>query len=178
MSRLRNPFQVTRLPVRRGVLQPSARGGPTAAYVGDPGSKAGDYMEIDAKGRSAALELAAEQANAAGRKVVIFSLATAIGPEDAVQRLIRAVRKDDRTLSWKTVIQDVAAELRFKVTISPSPEAGGMPEITLGLDPGVSATHSGLFTDALDTLKAVLVRRRLRLGLGIDEFSATPQVGR
>ena len=136
-------------PLRRGVLQPSERGGSAAAYVGDTGWKAGGRMETDAKGRATALELAAEQANAAGRKVVIFSLATAIGPEDAVQRLIRAVQRVIAR-SWKTVIQDLAAKLRFNVTISPSAEAGGMPEITLGLEPGASATHSGLFTDALD----------------------------
>ncbi len=121
------------------------------------------------QGKTAALEAAAEQAKAAGRKAVVFSLATAIGPEDAVQRLVRSVQ---RTIgrSWKTIVQDMAAKLRFTVTISPGNAPGGMPTFNLGLEPGAAATDSRLFTDALDTIEEELARRRLRLGLGIDEF--------
>lgn len=163
-----NPFQVTRLPSAEEFCNRQKEIGRLRRIWETPGAKLVVYGDRR-QGKSAALEIAAGQANAAGRKVVLFSVATAIGVEDAVQRLIRSVHRAIGR-SWKTVIQDLATKLRFNITISPSPETGGMPEFTLGLEPGATAPHPGLFTDALDALEVELGRRRLRLGLGIDEF--------
>jgi len=154
----RNPFQVTRRPAsRQAFCDRTAELGRLHQTWDSPGAKLVMYGDRR-QGKTAALEL-----------VVVFSLATAIGPEDAVRRLIQAVHKTIRR-SWKTALNDLAVKLRFTVTLTPTPEQGGVPEFTLGFEPGAAAPHSGMFTDALDTIEAELERRRLRLGLGIDEF--------
>ena len=166
-ARSPNPFQVSRLPSASEFCNRTQEIARLRATWETPGAKLVVYGDRR-QGKSAALERAAAEANAAGQTVVIFSVATAIGPEDAVQRLIRAVQKAIGR-SWKTVLQDLAAKLRFTITMSP-PDAGGTPEFGLRLEPGAMAPHAGLITDALDAIDAELGRRRLRLGLGIDEF--------
>jgi hypothetical protein len=162
-----NPFQVSRLPSAAEFCNRAQEMARFRGVWDTPGAKLVVYGDRR-QGKSAALERAAAEANAAGRKVVVFSVATAIGPEDAVQRLIRAVQKAIGR-SWKTLVQDLAAKLRFTITMSP-PEAGGAPEFSLHVEPGAAASHAGFVTDALDAIDAELGRRRLRLGLGIDEF--------
>jgi hypothetical protein len=165
----RNPFLVTRLPSSRTEFCNRTAELARLRHAWEtPGAKLVVYGDRR-QGKSAALELAAAEARTAGQKVVVFSLATAIGPEDAVRRLIQAVNRAIGR-SWRTVVQDLAARLRFTVTLTPTPDGGGMPDFSLALEPGATAPHSGVFTDALDTIEEELKRRRLRLGLGIDEF--------
>ncbi len=168
MTRALNPFQITRLPDAAEFCDRDAELARLRHAWETPGAKLVVYGDRRL-GKSAALELAAAQTTGSGRKVVVFNLATAIDPQDAVRRLIKAVQRAIGR-SWKTVIQDLALKLRFNVTMHPSPEPGGLPEFTIGLEPSAAALHSGLFTDALDELETELGRRRLRLGLGIDEF--------
>jgi hypothetical protein len=46
----------------------------------------------------------------------------------------------------------------------------GAVGLTIGIDPSASAPRPGLFTDALDAIESELAKRRLTLGLGLDEF--------
>lgn len=168
MPRLVNPFQVTRPPVgaefcnRTRELEALQRAWETR------GAKLVVYGDRR-QGKSAVLTVAAERVAATGAKVVVFNLATAIDAQDAVQRLIRAVHRAIGR-SWKSVVQDLAAKLRFNVTFTPKLDPSGFPEFTLGFEPGATPPTSALFADALDAIEAELLRRRLRLGLGIDEF--------
>jgi hypothetical protein len=168
VSRQGNPFQA-------GTLAEGAAFADRAAEVAllrrtweTPGAKLVLYG-VRRMGKTAAMHAAAALSRRARRRVVIVNLATAVDGPDAVRRLVTAVRcAVGRT--WKTVVQDLAAKLRLTLTLTPSADGTGVPGIQLGIAPSSSASRPGLFTDALDAIEAELAKRRLTLGLGLDEF--------
>jgi hypothetical protein len=163
-----NPFQVSRLPTAEEFCDREREVARFRQAWAEPGAKLVAYGDRRL-GKSAVLDRAAEESRAAGRTVVVFSVATALGPEDAVQRLIRAVHAAIGR-SWKTLVQDLAGALRLSVTMAPAPDGTSVPEFSLGLEPRGAQSSAALLTDALDAIEAQLQRRRIHLGLGIDEF--------
>lgn len=163
-----NPFQA-------GVLAEGAAFADRAVEVArlrqvweTPGAKLVLYGERR-MGKTAALHVAAAQARRAKHRVVLVSLATAADATDAVRRLLSAVRQAVGR-RWSTVVQDLAARLRLTLTFTPPVDGAGLPGVQLGLDPSGSPARPALFTDALDAIEAELARRRLTLGVGLDEF--------
>lgn len=168
MSRRGNPFQIGTLAEGAGFADRAAEVARLRRTWETPGAKLVLYGERR-MGKTAAMHAAAEQARRARRRVVIVNLATAVDGPDAVRRLVTAVRGAvGRT--WKTVVQDLAAKLRLTLTLTPSPDGTGLPGIQLGIHPSAPVAGPGLFTDALDAIESELAKRRLTLGLGLDEF--------
>jgi hypothetical protein len=168
VGRQENPFQI-------GTLAEGAAFADRAAEVAQlrrvwetPGAKLVLYGDRR-MGKTAAMHAAAALSRRARRRVVIVNLATAVDGPDAVRRLLTAVRGAvGRT--WKTIVQDLAAKLRLTLTLTPSADGTGWPGIQLGIDPSAPVPRPGLFTDALDAIEFELAKRRLTLGLGLDEF--------
>ncbi len=168
MPRPRNPFQVTTLAAGEDFANRTSEVATLKAVWEAPGSKLVMYGERR-MGKTATMEVAAGQVRRAKRPVVVVNLATAVDPADAVRRLLAAVQEAVGR-SWKTVLQDLAAKLKFRLSITPSPDGSAAPSFALELEPGAHGARPALFTDALDAIEAELTRRKLTLGLGIDEF--------
>lgn len=168
MSRRGNPFQIGTLAEGAGFADRAAEVARLRRTWETPGAKLVLYGDRR-MGKTAAMHAAAALARRARRRVVIVNLATAVDGPDAVRRLVTAVRGAvGRT--WKTIGQDLAAKLRLTLTLTPIPDGTGLPGIQLGIDPSAPAAGPGLFTDALDAIESELAKRRLTLGLGLDEF--------
>ena len=118
-------------------------------------------------GKSALLAEAARRLRQHGRAVVVVDLATAVDAPDAVRRLLTAVR-DGVGHTWRSLMQGVAAKLRLSLTLTPNPDGTGLPGLSLSFDQATPASQ--LFTDALVAVNDELVKRRMHLALGIDEF--------
>lgn len=161
-----NPFQVATLPSKAAFCDREAELVRFQASWRTPGAKLVAYGDRRL-GKTALLERAA--AGLDKPTVVVFSVATAIDPADAVKRLMKAVQAAIGR-PWSTVVQDLARRLRLTVTMSPTSAATGVPEFSLGLEPGEASTRVALLTDALDALEAELAARKRHLALGIDEF--------
>ena len=168
MSRQENPFQIGTLAEGAGFADRAAEVAQLRRTWETPGAKLVLYGNCR-MGKTAALHVAAALSRRARRRVVIVNLATAVDGPDAVRRLVTAVRGAvGRT--WKTIVQDLAAKLRLTVTLTPSADGTGWPGLQLGIDPSAPAPRPGLFTDVLDAIESELAKRRLTLGLGLDEF--------
>ena len=170
-----NPFQVTRLPTQEEFCDRQVEVARFLETWRSPGAKLVAYGDRRL-GKSAIMEHAAALTRLSGRKVVVFSIASAIGPEDAVQRLLRGVQAVIGR-SWKTMIQDLARTLRLSVTMGPSPHGAGLPEFSIGVEPGRASPAAALLADTLTAIDTELQRRKLPLALGIDEFQQLLQWG-
>ena len=168
MSRQENPFQVGTLAEGAGFANRADEVAQLRRVWETPGAKLVLYGDRR-MGKTAALHVAAGLARRARRHVAIVNLATAVDAPDGVRRLMTAVR-GALGRSWKTLVQDLAGKLRITLTLTPSADGTGLPGIQLGIAPSTSATRPGLFTDALDAIESELEKRRLTLGLGLDEF--------
>lgn len=168
MDRRRNPFQITTLAEGEAFADRASEVARLRATWETPGAKLVLYGDRR-MGKTAAMYVAASQARRPRRPVVIVNLATAVDAPDAVRRLLAAVQQAIGR-PWKTIVHDLAAKLRLTLTLAPAPEGGGVPQFSLALEPGATASRPGLFTDALDAIEAEVARRRLALGLGLDEF--------
>jgi hypothetical protein len=161
-----NPFQIATLPTKGEFCDREAEIARFQSSWRSPGAKLVAYGDRRL-GKTALLARAA--ADLRSPTVVVFSVATAIDPADAVKRLMAAVQAAIGR-PWSTVIQDLARRLRLTVTMSPASTATGVPEFSLGLAPGDATARPALLTDALDALEAELTARGRRVALGIDEF--------
>ena len=170
-----NPFQVSTLATGEAFTDRREEVARIRDAWTTPGAKLVVYGERRL-GKTAALDVAAERARRAGTKVALVSLAAAIDLPDAVRRLMTVVH---RTVgrSWTTAIHDIAAKLRLTVTMKPGPEGAALPGLTLSFDPSAAAGKPGYFVDALDAIEAEVARRKLRLGIGIDEFQRLVEWG-
>jgi hypothetical protein len=163
-----NPFQVTTLARGEEFADRTEEVARLRAVWETPGSKLVMYGDRR-MGKTATMDVAADQARRPRRPVVVVNLATAVGLEDAVRRLLAAVQQAIGR-SWKTVLHDLAAALRFRLSLTPNPDGTATPSFELQLEPGASANRPALFTDTLDAIEQELARRKLTLGLGLDEF--------
>jgi hypothetical protein len=168
MPRPSNPFQVTTLAAGKDFANRSSEVATLKAVWEAPGRKLVMYG-ARRMGKTATMEVAAGLVRRTKRPVVVVNLATAVDPADAVRRLLAAVQEAIGR-SWKTVLQDLAAKLKFRLSITPGPDGTAAPNFALELEPGAHGARPALFTDALDAIEAELTRRKLTLGLGIDEF--------
>jgi hypothetical protein len=163
-----NPFQVTALATGGAFADRRAEVARIRDAWTTPGAKLVVYGDRRL-GKTAALDVAAARARRDGTEVVVISLATAVDPADAVRRLLTAVHHAIGK-SWRTLAQDLAAKLRLSITMTPSTDGTGMPGVSVGLEPTAAAPAPRVFTDALDAIDAEVTRRKLRLGIGLDEF--------
>ena len=168
MARPTNPFQVTTLAQGDDFADRTSEVARISAAWETPGSKLVLYGDRR-MGKTATMEVAAALVRRPKRPVVVVNLATAVDLEDAVRRLLAAVQQAIGR-SWKTVLQDLAAKLKFRLTLTPNPDGTATPSLDLELEPGAQHARPALFTEALDAIEAELTKRRLVLGLGIDEF--------
>jgi hypothetical protein len=118
-------------------------------------------------GKSSALEEAAIRARKKGAKVAVADLATATGMDDAAKRVLEAVYHEVGR-SWRESIERIAGAVKARISWTP-PSAHGMGEFSLAIERG-GATSPTFFPETLKALNAELERRRLRIGLAIDEF--------
>lgn len=168
MTRPPNPFQVTTLAQGEDFADRTAEVALLREVWETPGSKLVMYGDRR-MGKTATMDVAAAEVRKGKRPVVIVNLATAVDPDDAVRRLLAAVyHAIGRT--WKTVLQDLAATLRFRLSMTPNPDGTATPSLDLHLEPGAQVARPALFTEALDAIEAELAKRKLTLGLGLDEF--------
>jgi hypothetical protein len=170
-----NPFQVSILATGDAFANRKAEVARIRDAWTTPGAKLVVYGDRRL-GKTAALDVAADRARRAGTPVVLVSLATAVDLPDAVRRLMAAVH---RTVgkSWTSAIQDLAAKLKVSVSVKPSPEGTALPGLSLSFDPAATAARPAFFIDALDAIEAEVARRKLRLGIGIDEFQRLVEWG-
>jgi hypothetical protein len=118
-------------------------------------------------GKSSALEEAAIRARKKGAKVAVADLATATGMDDAAKRVLEAVYHEVGR-SWRESIERIAGAVKARISWAPL-AAHGLGEFSLAIERG-GATSPTFFPETLKALNAELERRRLRIGLAIDEF--------
>ncbi len=162
----KNPFVV-------GVL---ATGRSLADRVGEVARLVEALTDVDRRliyygdrrmGKSSAVEEAALRARKQGAKVAIADLATATGTDDAAKRVLDAVYAEVGK-GWRESLERVAAAVRATISWKP-PTHAGPASLSLTLERG-GAGAPALFPETLKALNAELERRRLRIGLAIDEF--------
>lgn len=162
-----NPFQVTTLPTASEFADRKREVARLRTVFATPGQKLVVYGDRR-QGKTAAMDVAAAKARTAKHPVVIVNLATAVDSQDAVRRLVGAVQGAVGK-SWKTAMQDIAAKIRVTLTLTPGRD-GPVPSLSFGVDPGGQGPRPTLFIDALNAIEEELARKRLTLGLGLDEF--------
>jgi hypothetical protein len=128
-------------------------------------------------GKSSALDRAAQVARRAKQRVVVATLATATGPADAAQQIVRGVREQIGR-SWRSTLDGIAERLQATLELSPSPAAGAPPTVRLGfgLREQEQERHS-LLWEALGAVNAQMEAEGSTLGIAIDEFQRIHEWG-
>jgi hypothetical protein len=166
LEQKKNPFVV-------GVL---ATGRALADRVGEVARLVEALTDVDRRliyygdrrmGKSSAVEEAALRARKRGAKVAVADLATATGTDAAAKRVLDAVYAEVGK-GWRESLERVAAAVRATISWRP-PTHAGPASFSLTLERGGTGAPA-LFPETLKALNAELERRRLRIGLAIDEF--------
>jgi uncharacterized protein len=137
-----------------------------------PGEKLVLYGERR-MGKSSLLDRAAARARRT-HPVVMVSLATASGVEDAAVRLLAAIEQAVRP-GWRDVVLDIARSLTLAVTAEPSAEGGFSYRI--GFDHRRPDTQSRLVPDVLDAFHRMLAKRGGTAAVVLDEFQRLVEWG-
>ncbi len=143
-----------------------------ARVLTTPGEKLVLYGERR-MGKSSLLDRAAARARRA-HPVIVVSLATASGEEDAAIRLLAAVEEAVRP-GWKEVVLDVARALTLSVSAEPADHGGFAYRI--GFERRPSATRAQLVPDVLDAFHRLLAKRGRTAAIVLDEFQRLVEWG-
>jgi hypothetical protein len=125
-------------------------------------------------GKSSALERAGSIVRQEGGKVAIASLATASFAAEAAQRVLSAAQRALGS-GWRDIVDALAGSLRRGIEVTPSIDETGLPSVRLSLGP--DEADGALLPDVLSALNAQVARRKLVLGLGLDEFQRIHEWG-
>ncbi|HET9984112.1 MAG TPA: hypothetical protein VFQ38_11015 [Longimicrobiales bacterium] len=170
-----NPFQVgvladaERFADRRSELARITRA------LRSPGDKLFVYGDRRL-GKSSALEAAAVAVRREGGLVAIASFATASDPAEAAQQVLRAVQAEIGR-NARDVLEGIAARLRARLQVEPSPTPGGPPVIAFTFALAQPEQRTRLLPEVLTALEEQLAERGLVLGLGLDEFQRIHEWG-
>ncbi len=126
-------------------------------------------------GKSSALERAAELARRDGYRVAIASFATASESSEAAQRVLSATQPEIGN-HWREIVEAIGRRLRAGFQVSPAAGADGMPALRFHFALN-DRWEVSLLPDVLDALNEQLLRRKLTLGLGLDEFQRIHEWG-
>lgn len=127
-------------------------------------------------GKSSAMDRAAEQARKSGVPVAVASLATAKDGTDAAQRLLAAVQAEIGK-GWREAAERIARSLSATLELKPSTEPGALPSVVFGFGGRERGDAHRLLPDALDAVNEQLARRKLVMGIGLDEFQRLHEWG-
>lgn len=137
-----------------------------------PGEKLVLYGERR-MGKSSLLDRAAARAQRT-HPVVMVSLATASGVEDAAVRLLAAIEQAVRP-GWRDAVLEIARSLTLAVTAEPSVQGGFSYRI--GFEHRRPATESRLVPDVLDAFHKLLSKRGETAAVVLDEFQRLVEWG-
>lgn len=127
-------------------------------------------------GKSSTLKRAGEAVRRDGGRVAIASFATASDASEAAQRVLSAAQAAIGA-SWREVLEAIGRRLRAGFEVTPSVEPDGMPSLRFRFGFRNGAEANAVLPDVLDALNEQLERRKLGLGLGLDEFQRIHEWG-
>lgn len=127
-------------------------------------------------GKSSALDRAVEEVRRKRGRATVASFATASDATEGAQRILTAAQKEVGS-SWREILEGIARALRAGLEVSPSVDPTGLPTVkfTFSLEPARAGT--ALLPDTLNALNEQLERRKILLGLGLDEFQRLHEWG-
>jgi hypothetical protein len=170
-----NPFVVSLLAADARCADREAEVGRIAEAFRTSGGKLVVYGDRRF-GKSSALERAAETVRQEGGRVAIASLATASDESEAAQRVVSAAQGAVGS-GWREVIEAVAGSMRRGLEVTPSIDPTGLPSVRLSLGADERPRGGRLLPDVLNALNEQIARRKLVLGLGLDEFQRINEWG-
>jgi len=164
-----NPFIIGTLATGAGFADRTAELARVEQALGSPGGRLVVFGERRL-GKSSTLGMAAARLRKQGRAVAIIDLATATTAEDAVRRVLEAVRRAIGQ-DWQQWLPSLLRRLRATVTLAPQADPSGLSPIAVTLEPRLAGERATqVLGDALLAVQAEVSRRRKRLGIVLDEF--------
>lgn len=170
-----NPFSVSHLPAAVDFADRTEEVARIMAAFKEPGGKLLIYGERRL-GKSAAVHIAADRVRSRTLRTALVNLSTASGPAEAANQILTVVHRAVGR-SWMELFTAIARGLSVQVSAKATPESGGLPTIALTLSATPRADEYLLITEVLDALERELSRRRIRLGLLLDEFQRIHEWG-
>ncbi|HXC24672.1 MAG TPA: hypothetical protein VNU46_02070 [Gemmatimonadaceae bacterium] len=170
-----NPFSVSHLPAAADFADRTEEVARIAAAFREPGGKLLVYGERRL-GKSAAVHVAADRVRSRTLRTALVNLSTASGPAEAANQILTTVHRAVGR-SWMELFTAIARGLSVQVSAKTTPESGGLPTIALTLSASPRPDEYLLITEVLDAVERELARRRIRLGLLLDEFQRIHEWG-
>lgn len=175
MARHGNPFIIGTLATGAGFADRSAELARIEQALGSPGGRLVVFGERRL-GKSSTLGMAAARLRKRGRAVAVVDLATATTTEDAVRRVLEAVRQAIGR-DWQEWLPALLRRFRATVTLAPQADPTGLSPIGVTLEPRLAAEPATqVMGDALLAVQAELARRRQRMAIVLDEFQRLRQL--
>jgi AAA+ ATPase superfamily predicted ATPase len=128
-------------------------------------------------GKTSAVELVADELNAAGGSVVVADLSTATTVADMANRILQQA---GRVLGrrWKDVASELVRSIGVSLKMSPDPLSGViLPSLELGARQASIEEQRDTLGRILDSLDAMAAVRKRTLGLVLDEFQEIHTLG-
>lgn len=170
-----NPFVVRRLARGRHFADREDEVGRMAVALRDP--DAGLVVFGPRRmGKSSALERAAEVVREDGGHAAVATLATATDPADAARRVLEAIHAEVGRTGWE-IVEAIAGRLNAGIVVMPSTVPDGLPSIRFEFGLREATSRTQLLPDVLTAVDAELKRRKLVVGLGLDEFQRIHEWG-
>lgn len=144
--------------------------------LGGPGAK---LLVAGARrtGKTSTLERAVEIVTAAGGAACMADLSTASTPVDMANRILTAALRVVKR-GWATALVDRLALLKMSLTMKPDPVSGGMAvSLDMSVRDADAKTQEASLAQVLDLLDELAGKRKMTLGLVLDEFQEIARFG-
>ncbi|MFZ1728950.1 MAG: ATP-binding protein [Bacteroidota bacterium] len=172
----RNPFRIHGVATGETFADRAAEVARLEAALTEPGSKLIVYGPRR-MGKTSALLRAIERVNADGGHAFFADLSTASSATDMSNRILAAASAVlGRTL--RDFLTDLVSKLKLSVTLTADPATGlVLPGLDLQARDWDPARQREALTDVLDALDALAEKRKITIGIGLDEFQEITTLG-
>jgi hypothetical protein len=172
----RNPFSIHGVASGDAFADRAAEVARLESALTEPGSKLIVYGPRR-MGKTSVLLRAIERVNAGGGHAVFADLSTASSATDMSNRILTAAGAVlGRTLH--DFITDLVSRLKLSVTLTADPATGlVLPGLDLQARDWDAARQREALSDVLDALDALAEKRKLTIGIALDEFQEITTLG-
>ncbi len=172
----RNPFRIHGVASGESFADRAAEVARLEAALTDPGSKLIVYGPRR-MGKTSALLRAIERVNADGGHAFFADLSTASSATDMSNRILAAASAVlQRTLA--DFLTDLVSKLKLSVTLTSDSATGLLlPGLDLRARDWDAARQREALSDVLDALDALAAKRKISIGVALDEFQEITTLG-